>query len=103
MILRELNDYYQRLVDDPEVDVPRRHWSNEKAAWEIGLDADGGVAYVDPLLTGEGKGARPFMVLRVPEHSTRAGSGFKPFFVCLSARHERKTGRGETRCCTGFA
>lgn len=84
MILRELNDYYQRLVDDPEVDVPRRYWSNEKAAWEIGLDADGSVAYVDPLLTGEGKGARPFMVLRVPEHPTRSGSGSKPFFLCDS-------------------
>ena len=35
MILQELNRYYERLLADPERDVPARHWSVEKAAWEL--------------------------------------------------------------------
>lgn len=82
MILQELHEYYQRLVKDPATDVPQQFWSKEKAAWEIGLNADGTVAYADPLITGEGKEARKFIQMQVPEHPVRSGSGVSPFFLC---------------------
>ncbi len=82
MILRELHEYYGRLLEDPDADVPPLHWSSEKAAWELGLNADGTLAYAYPLTTGEGKGARSFIQMRVPEHPPRSGSGLNPFFLC---------------------
>lgn len=82
MIIRELHEYYQRLVEDPTIDVPQQFWSKEKAAWEVGLNADGTVAYADPLIAGEGKEARKFIQMQVPEHPVRSGSGVNPFFLC---------------------
>ena len=86
MILQELNSYYERLLQDDECDVPVEHWSTEKVAWEIMLAEDGRVAGFLPLEVGEGKGARRFVSMQVPEHTTRT-SAVKPFFLCDSAAY----------------
>lgn len=82
MILQELNNYYERLLADPERDVPARHWSVEKAAWEFKLSGDGKLLGAYRLTAGEGKELRKFVSLRVPEHATRSGTGMLPFFLC---------------------
>lgn len=82
MILQELNNYYERLLADPERDVPARHWSVEKAAWEFRLSGDGKLLGAYRLTAGEGKELRKFVSLRVPEHATRSGTGMLPFFLC---------------------
>ena len=82
MILQELNNYYERLLADPERDVPARHWSVEKAAWEFRLSGDGKLLGAYRLTAGEGKELRKFVSLRVPEHATRCGTGMLPFFLC---------------------
>lgn len=82
MILQELNHYYERLLADPNRDVPARHWSVEKVAWELVLSRDGKVLGAYRLTDGEGKELRKFISLSVPEHSTRCGTGMLPFFLC---------------------
>ena len=87
MILQELNNYYERLLADPERDVPARHWSVEKAAWELKLSRDGRLLGAYQLTTGTGKELRRFVSLRVPEHTTRSGTGMLPFFLCDNAAY----------------
>ena len=87
MILQELNRYYERLLADPERDVPARHWSVEKAAWELKLSRDGRLLGAYQLTTGTGKELRRFVSLRVPEHTTRSGTGMLPFFLCDNAAY----------------
>lgn len=82
MILRELNNYYERLLSDPDCEVPARHWSVEKAAWELKLSSDGKLLGAYMLTSGEGKELRKFATLRVPEHVSRSGTGMLPFFLC---------------------
>lgn len=86
MILKELNAYYGRLLEDPEKDVPERFWSMEKAAWELEIDGSGALVSVLPLTGGEEKNARQFIPMQVPEHDTRT-SGKKPFFLCDNAAY----------------
>ena len=87
MILQELNRYYERLLADPERDVPARHWSVEKAAWELKLSCDGRLLGAYQLTAGTGKELRRFVSLRVPEHTTRCGTGMLPFFLCDNAAY----------------
>ncbi len=82
MIVQELHRYYERLVKDPDCDVPARFWGKEKVGWRLILDRDGMLVGADPLMTDDGKKTRDFKVIRVPEHQTRSGSGFLPFFLC---------------------
>lgn len=81
MILQELNKYYERLLADPDCEVPPRHWSTEKAAWELRLSSEGKLLGAYQLTQGEGKKLRKFISLRVPEHTTRT-VGISPFFLC---------------------
>lgn len=87
MILQELNEYYERLLADPERDVPARHWSVEKAAWELKLSRSGKLLGAYRITSGEGKELRKFDSLRVPEHTTRSGTGTLPFFLCDNAAY----------------
>lgn len=86
MILQELSAYYDRLLQDPEKEVPAQYWSTEKAAWEFEIDEHGALVGATPLFTGEGKDAHPAITMQVPEHETRT-SGKKPFFLCDNAAY----------------
>lgn len=66
---------------------PLRHWSTEKAAWEITLAEDGRVMRVLPLTTGEGKELRRFLPMRCPTWVRRSGTGILPFFLCDNAAY----------------
>lgn len=87
MILQELNNYYERLLADPNCNVPTRYWGIEKASWELCLSRDGKLLGAYRLNEGEGKDQRKFMSLCVPEHATRSGTGMLPFFLCDSAAY----------------
>lgn len=83
MILQELHAYYERLLsdDDPACDVPERHWSMKKASWVLELSDAGKLLGAYPLMTGEGRDARQFKSLCVPD-GARSGPGIAPFFLC---------------------
>ncbi len=101
MILQELSRYYQRLLEDPEASVPVENWSSEKAAWELRIAEDGRLMGVTPLTAGEGKDLRRFIVMQVPEHTSRT-AGVLPFFLCDNAAYllglDEKRGE-EKRAC----
>ena len=81
MILQELNRYYERLLADPERDVPARHWSVEKAAWELKLSRDGRLLGAYQLTTGTGKELRRFVSLRRLTDCSMMPSTFMAFSV----------------------
>ena len=56
MIVRELCSLYNRMLEDPDRDVPVMGWSSEKVAWEIIIDQEGSVREVLPLASGETDG-----------------------------------------------
>lgn len=87
MILQELNKYYDRLLADPDREVPARHWSVEKAAWELTISHEGKLLGAYRITSGEGKELKRFDLLRVPEHATRSGTGMLPFFLCDNAAY----------------
>lgn len=86
MILKELHEYYERLLEDPNAEVSARYWSNEKVGWEFEIDQEGMLISVLPLTSGDEKKPRQFMMMSVPEHDGRT-SGVKPFFLCDNASY----------------
>lgn len=87
MIIKELNEYFQRLVEDPNSDVAPRFWSKEKVSWVIDINKEGQIVHTTPLITGEGKKEQQFKLVTVPEHGGRSGSGTIPFFLCDNAAY----------------
>ncbi|WP_346675626.1 type I-C CRISPR-associated protein Cas8c/Csd1 [Enorma phocaeensis] len=86
MILQELCRLYERMEADPECMVPLFGWTAEKVEWELVIDERGDVQAVIPLAIGDGKAARRYQKLLVPEHAGRT-SGVKPYFACDNAKY----------------
>jgi CRISPR-associated protein Csd1 len=86
MILSSLAELYERYQEDPDVDVPARFWSREKAACRICLNEEGEVLAVIPYAETVGKGTRKYRVMEVPEHQGRT-SAPKPYFLCDTAAY----------------
>lgn len=80
MILSALNDYYQRLLDDPESGVAAPGYSQEKIGYAIVLAADGNIVDVIDLRDTSGKKPVP-RLLSVPASFKRPGTGAKSFFL----------------------
>lgn len=71
MILAALNDYYQRLLDDPESGIAVPGYSQEKISYAIVLATDGGVVDVIDLRNASGKKSVPrFLSVPQPEKRT---------------------------------
>ena len=80
MILQALNNYYQRLLDDPESGIATPGYSQEKIDYAIVLAADGSVVDVTDLRDTSGK--KPLSHLcSVPASFKRPGIGAKSFFL----------------------
>lgn len=62
MILRALNDYYQRLVADPDQDVPRPGFNEARISFSLVLDREGNLLEVHDLREQKGKKLLPRMV-----------------------------------------
>lgn len=86
MILQSLNDYYERMLQDPDRSVPERFWSTENVGWEFEIDGQGNLISVLPLTSGSKNQKRSSMSLQVPEHDNRT-SGKKAFFLCDNAAY----------------
>ncbi|NPA95380.1 MAG: type I-C CRISPR-associated protein Cas8c/Csd1 [Thermodesulfobacteria bacterium] len=59
MILQALNSYYQRLLDDPTVDIPTPGSSRENISFALVLAQDGALLDVEDLREQAGKKLRP--------------------------------------------
>ncbi len=78
MILSALNDYYQRLLDDPESVIAAPGYSQEKIGFAIVLASDGSVVDVHDLRDTSGKNPIP-RSLGVPQPGKRTVA-IKPNF-----------------------
>lgn len=86
MILSELNKYYLRLLEDDNIVIPPRGWSNEKVVWALPIGKDGSLG--SPIYQGgEGKGDAKYRYMMVPEHDLRTGKKFLPYFLCDTAAY----------------
>lgn len=78
MILSALNDYYQRLLDDPESGIAAPGYSQEKIGFALVLATDGSVVDVHDLRDTSGKNPIP-RSLGVPQPGKRTVA-IKPNF-----------------------
>lgn len=79
MILAALNDYYRRLLGDPDSGISTPGYSQEKIGYAIVLAKDGSVVDVNDLRDNSGKKPLPRM-LSVPQPPKRA-SNIAPCFL----------------------
>ena len=56
--------------------VPPRGWTRERIAWKLVIDDEGTLVNVVTM----GDGSRPYVLMFVPEHTTKT-SGIKPYFL----------------------
>ncbi|MCG8473853.1 MAG: type I-C CRISPR-associated protein Cas8c/Csd1 [Desulfobacterales bacterium] len=79
MILGALNDYYHRMVADPDTNMPKPGFSEEKISFAVMIDGDGHFKRLLDLRQTSGKKvvARKMVV---PAAENRAGSSLVPNF-----------------------
>ena len=80
MILAALNDYYDRLLDDPKSGIAPPGYSTERIGFAILLGADGTVTAVHDLRDKSGKKSIDTS-MAVPASFKRPGIGSKAFFL----------------------
>lgn len=80
MILQALNSYYYRLLEDPDIDIPRQGTSRENISFALVLTPDGILVDVEDLRLQEGKKKRPRKVI-VPAWPEKRASGVKANFL----------------------
>ena len=79
MILHALNSYYQRMLDDPDVEMSAFGTSVENISFALVLGEDGSLLNIEDLREGEGKKVKP-RKMPVPAAVTRT-SGVKANFL----------------------
>ena len=79
MILQALNDYYHRLVKDPEEDIALPGFGEAKISFALVLSRDGRLVDVIDLRDHKGRTARP-LVTKVPQAVKRT-VGISAFFL----------------------
>ncbi len=80
MILRALNDLYDRLSSDPEYGLARPGYSLQKITFVVVVTPDGRLVEFQDARQPEGKRLRPRQVL-VPGATKSPGSGLNPGFL----------------------
>jgi CRISPR-associated protein Csd1 len=81
MILHALNHYYERLRDDPDIDIPLLGFGNQKIHFALVLDKSGKLLQVRDIRE-MGKNGKPVpTLLTVPTRSKRRTSGLEANFL----------------------
>lgn len=80
MILSVLNDYYHRMVNDPDGSMPRPGFSEEKIAFALMIDGAGTLKGVIDLRETLGKKVAPKKMI-VPAAEKRSGKSIVPNFL----------------------
>ncbi len=85
MILAALNDFYQRALDDPAIDIPRPGTSSARVSYALVIKKDGTLVSVQDLRVSSGK-KLVGINMTVPEQAGRSGVTPKPYFLCDNAK-----------------
>lgn len=80
MILSALNEYYERLLDDPSSGIAPPGYSTERIGFVIVLDEAGGVIDVQDIREFDKK-KHSDVLMSVPASFKRPGTGSRPFFL----------------------
>ena len=80
MILQALNSYYNRLVEEPDIDIPRHGTSRENISFALVLLPNGSLVDVEDLRVQEGNKKHPRKVI-VPAWPEKRSSGVKANFL----------------------
>lgn len=87
MILQALNQYYDRLADDPKQDIAPFGFSLQKISFCIVVESDGTLASFQPVVSEVVKG-KPFPESRiVPGQAKPPGAGVNPCFLWDNATY----------------
>jgi CRISPR-associated protein Csd1 len=85
MILQSLYNYYQILLNDPEVTIALPGYRSENINYVLNLSKDGELLYIVPLTSKVSGGKKDretkYRVMRVPERVKRSGTEPKPNFM----------------------
>lgn len=77
MIIQALCDYYKRKIAEPDSDMPRMGFSEEKISFVVNLRDDGAVASISDLRTNDKKPKpRPMLVPAVVPRSVNIAANF---------------------------
>ena len=80
MILQELTTLYQRLQNNPDLDICEPGFSKENISFKIVIDRDGNFKALEDLRTTEGKNVRPVKI-PVPKFDGKRAGGIKAYFL----------------------
>lgn len=87
MILQVLNDYYERLAEDPGQEIPPYGYSVQKMSFCIVLSADGRLVQFKSLVSEVAKRRIVVKAMIVPGQSKPPGIGVNPCFLWDNVRH----------------
>lgn len=90
MIVRELDDLYERYITDSEKSehTPPEGMSAERVFWEIVLSENGELKNIRSLSWGDEKGGNEYRVMLVPRPlNERRSSNVRPYFLCDTAEY----------------
>ncbi|MFW6287524.1 MAG: type I-C CRISPR-associated protein Cas8c/Csd1, partial [bacterium] len=83
MIIQALNDYYNLLLEDPDVeDIPKPGYSVAKANFIATISKEGELLDITPL----GDDKKDWKEVLVPEQKKRAGRNPPPYFMCENCK-----------------
>ncbi|HHJ53398.1 MAG TPA: type I-C CRISPR-associated protein Cas8c/Csd1, partial [Caldithrix abyssi] len=104
MILQELTRFYNRLLDNPQVDICEPGFSKENISFKIVLTENGEIfdkdRTIQDLRVTDGKNLRPVKIT-VPKFDGKRASGIKPYFLwdktdyIIGMRKNTNTGQEE--------
>jgi CRISPR-associated protein Csd1 len=81
MMLQALTSYYERLLEDPEIDVPEPGFSKENIHFELVISASGELLQVNDLRMSPERGRRLVpQLISVPKDRDRQGTKLHPYF-----------------------
>ena len=80
MILQALNQYYERLKDDPQTDIPLLGFGNQKIHFALVLNQDGELVQVKDIRDKPKNKPVPISLI-LPQIGKKRASGIEPNFM----------------------
>ena len=81
MILQSLVKYYDRLNNDPDIDIPELGYSQEKISFSLVINEAGDLLQVKDIRIKPDKGKLRPQLLTVPKIKGRSGKNPPPYFL----------------------
>jgi CRISPR-associated protein Csd1 len=84
MILQRLCDYYDRIADDPHIEIAQQGFAPQKVSFEVVINHDGSLSAINDIRDTDGKKPSPRM-MRLPFEGRT--SGIKAMFLWDKAEY----------------